>query len=85
MEFGVVLVDNTGIILISATEAVVKLVQPVAEFVTSTVYDFGAPVGPPTLIAVTEVLLWTMGASVNIFPATTATPVYHCCAKGPAL
>src|SRR5882672_7256017 len=84
IELGVVLVDNTGMTLTSATEAVVKLVQPVTELVTKTVYERGADptglLGPPTLIAVTEVPLL---AASNSLPTTTAPPVYHCCVNGP--
>src|SRR5437899_8848356 len=41
--------------LLSGTDAVLKLVQPVVVLVTKTVYGLGAPTGPPTPVNVTEV------------------------------
>src|SRR5882762_4698557 len=57
--------DRMGTVLLSGTEAVVKLVQPVAVLVAFTVYELGAPTGPPTLMAVAE---------VPLLPAPRAAP-----------
>src|SRR5882757_6645022 len=85
-----VVVPITGTTLLSGTDAGVKLVQPVAVFVTKTVYVCGAEpggmFGPPTPSNVTLSALALV--AVNIFaPGVklgSTAPVYHCCVNGPA-
>ena len=74
IEFGAVVVDSTGTTLTSATKMVELFRQPVTLLVTKTVYGFGAPVGPPSLMAVADVPLLAAAPSA---PTPTTLPAYH--------